>query len=146
MIASCLFSSDLGVNAREHSALIIEQTCFIAVAEFIFALELPQLIVQWKAAVDPSECFGVYVLPQADGLITHGEQDIARLAFDGTIIWSASGKDIFSNGIAIEGDHISVVDFQGERYQIDSATGEIKLRQTKNHLFSRLLPWRKPAG
>ena len=146
MIASCLFSSDLGVGAHEHSAVTIEQTCFIAVAQFVFALELPHLNVQWKAAVDPSECFGVYVLAEADGLITHGEQDIARLAFDGTLIWSASGKDIFSNGIALEADHVAVVDFAGERYQIDNRTGEIKLVQTKNHLISRLLPWRKPAG
>src|SRR6266536_5195 len=75
LLASCLFSSDVGVGASEHSAAIFDQTCYVSAAQFVFALELPQLTVQWKAAVDASVCFGLYVLPHGDGLITHGEQD-----------------------------------------------------------------------
>ena len=127
LVSSCLFSSDIGVGAIAHSAVIIDQICYIAVAQFVFALELPQLTVQWKSAVDASVCFGLYILPHFDGFITHGEQDITRLSFNGIILWSAGGKDIFSNGIAIETDHITAVDFQGERYHIDSITGEITL-------------------
>lgn len=146
LVSSCLFSSDIGVGAIEHSAVIIGQVCYIAVAQFVFALELPQLTVQWRTAVDSSVCFGLYVLPHTDGFITHGEQDITRLSFSGTTLWSASGNDIFSNGITIETDRITAVDFQGERYHIDSTTGEITLIRLKNTCFLDYYGKFKPAG
>src|SRR3954451_25158297 len=75
-ISTCLFASDIGVGAVEQSAIIIDTTCYLAVAHSIFALALPNLTVLWICAVDASICFGVYALPVSRGLITHGEQDI----------------------------------------------------------------------
>jgi hypothetical protein len=44
-------------------------------------------------------------------------------ALDGRVVWSASGKDIFSEGFALHDDHAEVVDFNHETYRIDLATG-----------------------
>jgi hypothetical protein len=145
-ISTCLFSSDIGVAAVEQSAIIIDKTCYIAVAQYIFALALPDLTAQWKCAVDASICFGVYALPLSNGLISHGEQDIARLALNGTIAWTSSGKDIFTNGMTIDDDHIIAVDFNNETYHIDIATGNSKLIPHQSNRISRFIRRNKPAG
>jgi hypothetical protein len=145
-IATYLFSSDIGVGAVEQSAVIIDKTCYVAVAHFIFALALPSLTVQWTCAVDASVCFAVYALPTLNGLIAHGEQDIVRLSLDGMIDWSASGKDIFTNGMTIDDNHIIVVDFNNEIYHIDIETGASQIVPHKNNRISRFLRRNKPAG
>jgi hypothetical protein len=69
----------------------------------------------------------VYYLPQSDCLISHGECDIACLTLSGEIKWTATGKDIFSEGFSISDDHIEVTDFNHEKYRIDLADGHIQL-------------------
>jgi hypothetical protein len=47
----------------------------------------------------------------------------------GQIVWSTSGKDIFSEGFRIVDDHVEAIDFNHEVYRIDIATGRCELVQ-----------------
>ncbi|MEP6988826.1 MAG: hypothetical protein ABI970_24710, partial [Chloroflexota bacterium] len=72
---------------------------------------------------------GVYHLPQLESYLTHGELDIARVSYDGEIIWSSSGKDIFSNGFTLYDTFVEAIDFNNEKYHIDLSTGQSHIIQ-----------------
>ena len=65
----------------------------------------------------------MYHLPEHDCLISHGELEIARVSLDGDIVWSESGKDIFSEGFRLVGDFVEAVDFNHKVYRFNIATG-----------------------
>ena len=77
----------------------------------------------WAKQVDTATCFGVYYLPEPGCLISHGELEIARVSLDGDIVWSESGKDIFSEGFRLAGEIVEAVDFNHEVYRFNIATG-----------------------
>jgi len=84
-----------------HSAFVHINTCFIAVGPFVCALELPTLRLLWHSRSDAATCFGVYHAPKLASIISHGELEIARLTYSGQVLWSASGKDIFSEAFRL---------------------------------------------
>jgi hypothetical protein len=59
--------------------------------------------------------------------------EIARVSLTGEIVWSAGGKDIFSEGFQIVGDYIEAIDFNHEVYRVDIATGRSKLIQGRTN-------------
>lgn len=59
--------------------------------------------------VDAATCFGVYYLPEHACLISHGELEIARLSLSGEIVWSAGGKDIFSEGFRLSREYVEAI-------------------------------------
>lgn len=97
--------------------------CFIAVGLFIAALDVPSLELKWVTQTDDAACFGVYHAVKHNCLLSHGELVIARVAYDGEIVWQTAGDDIFTNGFELQDDVVRVVDFEGREYVIDIGTG-----------------------
>jgi hypothetical protein len=127
---SCILLAGGGATrVHEHSALVVNGSCFVGVGDILCSLSLPTLDLRWATKVDTATCFGVYFCPQHDCLLSHGELEIARVSLSGEIVWSASGKDIFSEGFQIVGDHVEAIDFNHEVYRIDIATGDSQLVQ-----------------
>lgn len=125
---SCILLAGGGASrVNEHSAVVVNRSCFAGVGDMLCALSLPSLDLRWAVKVDSATCFGVYYFPQRDCLLSHGELEVARVSLSGEIVWSASGKDIFSEGFHIVGDYIEAIDFNHEVYRIDIATGRSEL-------------------
>jgi hypothetical protein len=108
---------------HEHSALILGDTCFVAVGDTLCSLALPSLELLWHRQVDTATCFGVYYSAKHHCLISHGELEIARLSLSGEVAWSSGGADIFSEGFELHPDYIEAVDFNRMVYRMDIATG-----------------------
>jgi hypothetical protein len=118
----------LGANGgasgvHEHSMLLCDAGCFVAVGSCLVQLTLPTLALAWCKEVDSATCFGVYASSDRQALISHGELELARVSFGGEIIWTAGGADIFSEGVEIADGRITTVDFEGRRYVFDEYTG-----------------------
>ena len=125
---SCILLAGGGPSCvHDHSAVIVNRSCFVGVGDMLCSLPLPSLELTWATEVDTATCFGVYYSPQHDCLLSHGELQVARVSLSGDIVWSAGGKDIFSESFQIIGDDIEVVDFYHNVYRIDIATGRCKL-------------------
>ena len=89
----------------------------------ICSLSLPRLALEWATKVDTATCFGVYYSAEHDCLLSHGEIEIARVSLCGDIVWSGSGRDIFSEGFRVGGKWVEATDFGGYIYRFDIATG-----------------------
>jgi hypothetical protein len=114
-----------GVHA--HSAFLRGDTCYLAVGAFVCALELPTLRLLWHLRADAATCFGVYDAPRYASIISHGELEIARLTYSGQLLWSASGRDIFSAGFELHQHHAEAVDFDGTHYRFELETGQSEI-------------------
>ena len=131
---SCILLAGGGVSrVHEHSAVVVNGSCFVGVGDMLCCLSLPTLDLKWAIKVDTATCFGVYYFPQDDCLLSHGELEIARVSLSGQIVWSVSGKEILSEGFRIVDDHVEVIDFNQEVYRIDIATGQCELVQGLNN-------------
>lgn len=127
-VASCIVLAGGGASGvHEHSGLIHDDSCLVAVGSFVCRLGLPQLDLLWSAEVDHATCFGIHHSVEHGCFISHGELEIARLSYDGRIVWSAGGRDIFTNGFRLRADHVEAIDWNGEQYRVDLATGQIEL-------------------
>jgi hypothetical protein len=125
---SCILIAGGGSSAiHENSATVVNGFCFVAVGDQICSLSLPTLDLIWATKVDQASCFGVYYSPVHDCLLSHGELEVARLNLRGEVVWSAGGADIFSEGFRIVGDHVEAIDFFGQVYYIDIATGQVEM-------------------
>ncbi len=123
-IRSCLLSAGGGASGvHDHTAIIHGCNCIIAVGPFMASIAVPTLELNWSTQADDATCFGVYESPSHDCLLSHGELLIARVTHDGTIVWQASGADIFTNGFELDGDVIHVTDFNDRDYTLDIETG-----------------------
>ena len=110
---SCILFAGGGASGiHEHSAVIVGDTCFVAVGDMICSLSLPSLDVLWHRQVDTATCLGVYFSPKYDCLISHGEIEIARVSLSGEVTWSTAGADIFSEGFEVFPDHVQAVELQ----------------------------------
>jgi hypothetical protein len=127
---SCVLLAGGGASSvNEHSAVVVNNSCFVGLGDMLCSLSLPSLDLRWATKVDNATCFGVYYSRQHDCLLSHGELEIARVSMSGEIVWSASGKDIFSGSFRIVGDDVEAIDFNYEVYRIDIATGRSELIQ-----------------
>ena len=125
---SCILLAGGGASSvHEHSALIHEHSCIVAVGCYMCSLSIPALELGWQTQTDWATCFGVYHSPKYSCYISHGELEIARVSYSGEVEWRASGKDIFTNGFTLHEDYIEAVDFNDERYRIEIETGLCKI-------------------
>jgi hypothetical protein len=125
-LKTCLLTSGGGASGvHPHSAVCVGPRCYVAVGDSVCALSVPELDLLWATLVDSATCFGVYHVPGHGCLISHGELEIARVDFAGRVVWQTSGRDIFSEGIAIHGDFIDATDWDKTTYRIDIETGQI---------------------
>jgi hypothetical protein len=131
---SCVLLAGGGASrVNEHSAVVVNRSCFVGVGDMLCSLLVPSLDLKWATKVDSATCFGVYYSPQHECLLSHGELEVARMSLSGEIVWSASGKDIFSEGFQIVGDHVEAIDFNHEVYRLDIATGRCELIQGRTN-------------
>lgn len=122
---SCLLVTSGGATGvHERSALVHDGRLIVAVGPRACSLRLPSLDLEWNVEVDAASCFGIYYSAKHDCFVSHGELAIVRVALDGTVVWSAGGKDIFSEGFVLHDDFAEVVDFNHETYRVDLATGD----------------------
>jgi hypothetical protein len=126
--ASVLLLAGTGATGvHDHSAFIHDDKCFVAVGPYICALQLPGATLLWHTQIDQATCFGVYDAPAYASIISHGEIEVARLSYSGQVVWSASGKDTFSEEFALYDDHAEAVDFNGERYRFELEAGRSEI-------------------
>lgn len=127
-VRSCKISVGMGASGfTRDSAFIHRGACIIGAGNQMLSLSLPDLDLHWVTEVDMASCFGVFHAPKHESYVSWGELEIKRISYAGKVIWSASGKDIFTNGFEILQDTIEVVDFNNERYRIDILTGKIEV-------------------
>lgn len=114
---SCILSaSGGGSTVHDQSALIHENTLYVAVGSQLCALALPALSLLWNTQVDSATCFGVLYSAKHNCLISHGELDIARIELDGAVTWNQSGRDIFTGELLLEHDQVKVTDWNHDLY------------------------------
>lgn len=124
--ASCILIASGGASSiHDHSAIIHSDSLLIAVGPYVASLHLPVLTLNWKVKTDWATSFGVYHSPENRCYISHGEIDVAAVSYDGTILWSNSGADIFTNGFSLTKKHVIAIDWNGDKYVWDIATGAL---------------------
>ena len=127
-VACCVLFADGGASGvHNHSALVHGDALVVAVGAFMCALQLPELVLCWHTRADTATCFGVYDAPSWGSLISHGELQIARVNYSGQVVWSTSGRDIFSEGFTLFEKHAEAIDFNGTKYRIELETGNIEI-------------------
>jgi hypothetical protein len=110
-----------GVHPR--SMIARRRRCYIAVGDHVLCLKIPDFELIWKTKADPATVFGLYSLPNEDGLVVHGELEVSRLTMNGDLVWSKSGADIFSGAFTLTETHAEVEDFGNRRYRFRLADG-----------------------
>jgi|SRR4028118_1937097 hypothetical protein len=118
-----LLSTGGGSGVHAHSAFVRGDTCFVAVGPFVCALELPTLRLLWHTRADTATCFGIHDASGYASIISHGEIEISRLDYSGQLLWSGSGRDIFSEGFELHEHYAEAIDFEGKHYRFDLETG-----------------------
>ena len=108
---------------HEHSCVLLDDRCFVAVGDSVSCLALPDLGLRWRVQGDEATCFGLHLTPDERYLIVHGELEMRKLALDGTTVWRYSGLDIFTGECFVGRDVVTVTDFEGDRYSIDVDSG-----------------------
>ena len=125
---SCfLIAGGGGTRVHDNSALVDGNNLLVAVGNYVCALPLSILEVEWQTQTDLVTCFGIYHSPRHRRYISHGECDIVGLSYSGEILWQASGEDIFTGAFILHEDFISAVDFNNKSYRIDIETGSCRL-------------------
>ncbi len=111
----------------EHSVAAVPDQFALAIGNRICCLAIPTLALRWSIRVDPVCCYAVYSSPDHMAFISHGELDIAKIDFAGNIVWTASGRDIFSGESAIFVNHLEVTDWNGAKYRIELKSGRVTI-------------------
>jgi hypothetical protein len=108
---------------HDNSAVVSDDNLYVACADKVFSLSLPDLQLRWMVRVDQATCFGIY---KADnGLFTHGELSVTRLGTDGQIIWQIGLRDIIvtvdsdKDSFIMHDDYIELEDFLRDNYKLD---------------------------
>lgn len=123
-VASVILMANGGATGvHQHSALLAGDRLLVAVCGRVCALSVPDLELTWNTEVDWGTCFGVHRVPGSTDIISHGELQISRVSEDGVIKWSAGGRDIFSEPIAVDAQVVRATDFDGHTYCFDIRTG-----------------------
>lgn len=127
--ADCVIIVQGGATAVNSGSVIMgEEACWIAIGECVVSLALPSLEKKWHQRPGHEfTCFELFFSPDKKGILVHGELQISKITFDGDLVWSASGKDIFTGDFLVKQNHIIVSDFNDEIYHINIEDGDIVL-------------------
>jgi len=124
-IACCiLLAVGGGTVVHEHSAVVVANHCVVAVSRYMVSLSLPRLDLEWAVEIDFAACLGVYHSAKHCSYVSHGEVDIARVSYEGEIIWRYTGGDIFTKGFALSDDCVEAIDWNNTRYRIAMESGQ----------------------
>jgi hypothetical protein len=113
-----------GVHA--HSAVVLGDLLFFAVGRHVVCLRPAPFEYRWALQTDFATCFGVHYDEAHHALVSHGELEIARFTEEGSLLWSASGADIFTEGFALGPQFIEVRDFEDRNYSFNYADGHAR--------------------
>lgn len=118
-----LFATGGCSGAHDTCFLVRESHLLICVGDTVFCLDKDLLEVNWMTKCDWATCFQILKFKQ--GYIIHGELQITYLSFDGEIIWTFSGRDIFvtgesNNECRIVGDEIHLLDWNEDKYILNA--------------------------
>jgi hypothetical protein len=112
-----------GTTIHDNSAVVKDDNLYLACADKVFSVSLPDLKLRWTKQADQATCFGIY---KADnGLFTHGELSVTRLGTDGQIIWQKGLRDIIvtidsdKESFIVHEDYIELEDFNRNNYKLD---------------------------
>ena len=116
-----------GVGGRttihDNSAVVKDDNLYVACADKVFSVSLPDLKLRWIIQADQATCFGIY---KADnGLFTHGELSVTRLGTNGQIIWQTGLRDIIAtvdsdkDSFIMHDDYIELEDFNRNKYKLN---------------------------
>jgi hypothetical protein len=108
---------------HEHSCVMLDDRCFVALGDSVCCLALPDLALLWRVQGDDATCFGLHLTHDERFLIVHGELEMRKLGLDGGTVWRYSGRDIFTGECVVGRDVVTVTDFEGGRYAIDLESG-----------------------
>ncbi|HEU5439028.1 MAG TPA: PQQ-binding-like beta-propeller repeat protein [Ktedonobacterales bacterium] len=114
-----LTSTGGGTTIHSSGALCLGLRVVVAIGPYVVALDAGTGELAWQRQCDPATCFAVFRAPGSDGLITHGELQIARLSADGELTWTYQGKDIFTGPFEVVPEGILATDFTGDVYALD---------------------------
>jgi hypothetical protein len=115
-------------GVHDQSAVVADDTLFIACGASVTALQLQDLQLMWTTQVDELTCFGVHHNPIHHCLITHGELAIARINFDGSLVWQAVGESPFTGPLEAQGESVIVTDDAGQEHVFEVSTGATATR------------------
>jgi hypothetical protein len=111
-------------GVHEHSALWLNGRFYLAVGDSIVCMTLAPFELLWTLRVDTATCFGIHFHVPTGALIAHGELEITRFTERGSILWQASGRDIFTGPFALDTSSIAAEDFNGDQYRFLYDTGK----------------------
>ncbi len=102
-----------------NSAIVFDDMLIVCVSNKVFCLYLPSLKLRWEKEFDEVACFQIF--KTSESYLIHGELSITRIDFDGKIIWSFSGKDIFvskdgHNEVKLTSRGIEITDWNETKY------------------------------
>lgn len=136
VFASSILAATGGASGiHGNSAIVHGDSLLVAVGPFVVSLELPALTLNWSVQTDWAVCFGVYHSPDNQCYISHGELEVAAVSYDGSVRWTNSGADIFTNGFFVSHNRITAFDWNDDKYVWDIANGrslESTLDKTPN--------------
>jgi len=124
LINSAIVCAVGGATGIHHkSAVVKDGSLYIACANKVFSVSLPDLKLRWTTEVDWATCFGIYKAD--DGLFTHGELFVTRLETNGQIVWQAGLRDIIvtidndKDSFIMHDNYIELEDFERNNYKLD---------------------------
>ena len=83
-------------------------------------LALPDLAMLWEMKADGATCFGLHLTADEKHVVVHGELEISKITVDGQKEWAFAGRDIVTGDCTLARGSVLVMDFNGERYSVES--------------------------
>lgn len=118
-----LSADDAPSTVHANMAYCHSPWLFLGIGPHIVCLNTAMGQLRWVQRADSATVFGIHPITGEDAILIHGEMEITKLSLDGIIVWQASGRDIFTGQVVLNGDHIEATDFNGEIYAIQLDTG-----------------------
>lgn len=110
-------------GVHDRSLASVQDLLYLAVGDSVVCMRLEPFLFKWALQTDSATCFGVYFEERTGALISHGELDIVRFSAEGSILWRASGADIFSGDFSLQPGFIEAVDWNGRVYRFNYDEG-----------------------
>jgi hypothetical protein len=110
-------------SVHEGSLAYVQDLLYLAVGDSVVCVQLKPFLFKWALKTDSATCFGVHLEERNGALISHGELEVVRFSAQGSILWSASGADIFTGAFSLKPDFIEAVDWNGRVHRLNYHDG-----------------------
>lgn len=117
---------------HSHSGLVLGDRLFLAIGQHVVCIRTSPFEFLWALKTDEAMCFAVRYCEPRRALISHGELEISRFTAEGTLLWSASGADVFSEDIDAAPHFVAARDFRGGKYHFDYVDGHELIRSASD--------------